>query len=254
MHQQSMSAALDSALNEPGFISGAYSAFWNYSMGNQMLAMSQCLIRNIPLGPIASYKAWKDKGRQVRKGEKAITLCMPVSFKVKEKDEAGEETEGVRSGFVFRPNWFALSQTDGAEFQAEAKIPAWDKDKALAALGVAEVPFEMLNGNCQGYATGEAIAVSPVAQYPHKTRFHELAHIVLGHTKEGTMSDSEHTPRDTREVEAEAVAYILCTLLDLPGLAESRGYVQGWLQGNKVSDKSAAKIFGAADKILKAGA
>jgi hypothetical protein len=67
------------------------------------------------------------------------------------------------------------------------------------------------------------------------------------------MHDSETTPRDIREVEAESVAYILCSVLDLPGLTESRGYIQGWLAGGEISDKSAQRIFGAADKILKAG-
>jgi hypothetical protein len=68
------------------------------------------------------------------------------------------------------------------------------------------------------------------------------------------MSDSESTPRDIREVEAESVAYILCSLLELPGLTESRGYIQSWLSGAEISDKSAQRIFSAADKILKAGA
>ena len=68
------------------------------------------------------------------------------------------------------------------------------------------------------------------------------------------MADSERTPRDVREVEAEGVAYILCSLLDLPGLHESRGYIQSWLQGAEVSDKSAQRIFSAANKILEAGA
>jgi hypothetical protein len=49
------------------------------------------------------------------------------------------------------------------------------------------------------------------------------------------------------------VAYILCSVLALPGLTESRGYIQGWLAGGEISDKSAQRIFGAADKILKAG-
>jgi len=97
------------------------------------------------------------------------------------------------------------------------------------------------------------IAVNPVAVLPHKTRFHEIAHVVLGHTKEGQLSDSESTPRDVREVEAEGVAYILCALLDLPGLHESRGYIQNWLQGAEITDKTAQRIFSAANKILEAG-
>jgi hypothetical protein len=133
-------------------------------------------------------------------------------------------------------------------------IPAWDKNKALETLQITEIRFDSPNGNSQGYAQGKNIAINPVAALPHKTRFHELAHVVLGHTLEGTMSDSESTPRDIREVEAESVAYILCSLLELPGLIESRGYIQSWLSGAEISDKSAQRIFSAADKILKAGA
>ena len=88
---------------------------------------------------------------------------------------------------------------------------------------------------------------------PHKTRFHELAHVVLGHCAETTLSDSERTPTDIREAEAEGTAYILCSLLGLPGLDESRGYIQSWLSGSPIPEKSAQRIFSAADKILKAG-
>jgi hypothetical protein len=76
---------------------------------------------------------------------------------------------------------------------------------------------------------------------------------VLGHTKEHQLSDDETTPRDIREVEAESVAYILCSLLKLDGLVESRGYIQHWLGTEKIDDKSAQKIFSAANKILNAG-
>jgi hypothetical protein len=83
----------------------------------------------------------------------------------------------------------------------------------------------MIDGNCQGYASGQTFALNPVAALPHKTRLHEMAHIVLGHTQEFTMTDSERTPKDIKEVEAESVAYILCSILCLPGLEESRGYI-----------------------------
>lgn len=124
---------------------------------------------------------------------------------------------------------------------------------ALQALDVTEVSFDMPDGNCQGYATGRNIAINPVAALPHKTRFHELAHVVLGHTSESRLSDDERTPKDIREVEAESVAYICCSILGLPGLEESRGYIQSWLSGNEIHDKVAQRIFGAAERILKAG-
>ena len=67
------------AVSEPGVISDAYRQFHNYSIGNQLLAWSQCLGRGIQPGPMATFPKWKELGRYVRKGEKAITLCQPVT-------------------------------------------------------------------------------------------------------------------------------------------------------------------------------
>lgn len=247
---QQWAELLNKAISEPGIISEAYSAFHSYSLGNQIAAAFQLSAKGLPIAPIASFKAWKDKGRSVRKGEKAIALCMPITFK-KEDKETGEEHTFAR--FMWRNNWFSLDQTEGAEFVNEAVSPEWDKAQALAALDISDVRFEMANGNVQGYASGRTIAVNPLAVLPHKTRFHEIAHIVLGHTAESVMSDSERTPKDIREVEAEGVAYILCSLLGLPGQAESRGYIQSWLSGQSLTEKTAQRIFSTADKILKAG-
>ena len=88
---------------------------------------------------------------------------------------------------------------------------------------------------------------------PHKTLLHELAHVELGHTLESEFTDSEHTPRNLREAEAEAVALLLCESLELPGAEFSRGYIQSWLGHDVIPEKSAQKIFGAADRILRAG-
>lgn len=89
---------------------------------------------------------------------------------------------------------------------------------------------------------------------PHKTTFHELAHVQLGHTAEASFEDTETTPRSLREVEAECVALILCDTLELSGAEFSRGYIQDWLgDRNEIPTDSAQKIFKAADSILKAG-
>jgi antirestriction protein ArdC len=216
-----------------------------------MWAWAQCIARDIELAPLATYKKWQSLGRQVKKGEKALTLCMPVT--INKKNDAGEKTGDVFQMFTVRANWFTLSQTEGADYVNEVKTADWDATLALSALNITEVSFATVDGNCQGYATGRNIAINPVAALPHKTRFHELAHIVLGHTAEHTMTDSETTPKDIREVEAESVAYICCSILGLTGLEECRGYIQHWLAGNDISDKSAQKIFGTAEKILKAG-
>ena len=76
----SWSALLSDAVNQPGILSSAYSTFYNYSIGNQMMAYSQLVGRGEQLSPIATYAKWKALGRQVKKGAKAIQLCMPVTI------------------------------------------------------------------------------------------------------------------------------------------------------------------------------
>jgi antirestriction protein ArdC len=98
------------------------------------------------------------------------------------------------------------------------------------------------------------VAVSPIAALPFKTLFHELAHVVLGHTTEHEQTDGETTPRSLREVEAEATAMLVCAALQLPGIEYSRGYIQHWHQsGESIPERSAARIFKTADAILRAG-
>jgi hypothetical protein len=252
---------LQRAVSEPGVVSRAYSAFHGYSVGNQILALMQCAERGITPGPIATFMGWKDKGRYVRKGEKAIQLCMPVTCKAR-KAEASEaskdgEKDATFTRFVYRSNWFVLTQTDGQDMEPRP-IPGWDQVRALETLGIVEEPFSITDGNCQGYARQRSIAVSPVAELPHKTRFHELAHVVLGHTSEADagLTDSEMTPRSLREVEAEAVALVCLEALALPGADHCRGYIQAWNErrgAEPIPERSAQRIFKAADQILKAG-
>jgi len=105
-----------------------------------------------------------------------------------------------------------------------------------------------------GFARGRSIAVSPLNPLPHKTTFHELAHVLLGHTAEGDQNDGDQTPRNLRECEAEAVAMLCRAALDLPGVPYSRGYIQSWWgAGNPIPERSAQKVLKAADQILKAG-
>ena len=152
--------------------------------------------------------------------------------------------------------WFVLSQTEGADVQPST-IPTWDQTRALETLGITEEPFTGTDGNCQGYARQRTISVSPLADLPHKTRFHELAHVVLGHSTEAEtgLSDSDLTSRSLREVEAEAVALVCLEALGLPGADHSRGYIQHWNQrrgAEPIPERSAQRIFKAADQILKA--
>lgn len=254
---------LEEAVSKPGTVSRAYSAFHDYSLGNQILAYFQVTGRGQEVGPIATYPRWKALGRQVRKGEKALTLCMPVTFKTKGEptaaDPKGEAGEEVRTGFMYRPSWYTLAQTDAipgaAPYEPEG-VPArdWSADRAAVALKIEQVPYHSTDGNCQGYARERTVAVSPVAAHPIKTTIHEFAHVELGHTAEGvSMSDDERTPRSIREVEAEAVALLVTESLGIAGADDARGYIQHWNGGEPITEKSARKIFAVADRIIKAG-
>jgi antirestriction protein ArdC len=250
---------LAEAVSKPGMISTAYSRFWNYSAGNQLLALWQCMLRGLEPGPINTFLGWLELKRHVKKGEKALTLCMPVTVKRKAKAEATESADGthpaeeVFTRFVYRPHWFVLAQTEG-EGYVPTVVPDWNEAAAFESLKIARVPFTHLNGNAQGYAVERRVAVSPIAALPQKTLFHELAHVVLGHCEELTrMEDDDFTPVNIREVEAECVALICCESLGLPGSEFCRGYIQNWLGKEKISDRSVQKIFKAADHIVKSG-
>lgn len=241
------------AVSEPGVISQAYSQFHQFSIGNQLLAMGQCLARGVAPGPMATFPKWKELGRYVRKGEKAITLCQPIT--IKRTADGTDTTEGpdIVVRFTYRPKWFVLAQTDGAELPP-VPMPTWDTARALAALDVTEIPFAATNGNIMGFARGRTIAVSPINPLPHKTRFHELAHVLLGHTADGAQADGELPPRSLRECEAEAVAMLCCAALGLPGVEHCRGYIQSWWgAGYPIPERSAQRVLKAADQILKAG-
>ena len=188
-------------------------------------------------------------GQEGRAGDLPITVKRKQAETVHDSDEAND----VTTWFVCKPRWFVLSQTNG-EPLPESESPDWDAAQALDALDVGEIPFDHVDGNCLGLARDRLIAVNPVNPLPHKTRFHELAHVLLGHTVEGLQADSDVTPRNLRECEAEAVALLCCAALALPGVDECRGYIQSWWgQGHEIPEPSARRILKVADQILKAG-
>ena len=255
------SALLVEAVNKPGLIMDAYSAFHNYSIGNQILAIVQCQLRGLAPGPINTFPGWQALGRNVKRGERALTLCMPITRKGRKEEQSeskGENEEHTFTSFVYKPRWFAVSQTVGDEF-TPPRLPEWDAKRALETLSIEQISFTETNGNVQGYARKRQVAINPLAQLPIKTLFHEAAHVMLGHTTEADFTDTERTPKSLREVEAEAVALLCCEALNLEGADYCRGYIQNWLcpalgyNGDAIPEKSAQKIFHAADQILRAG-
>jgi antirestriction protein ArdC len=259
--EKSWNELLEKALNEPGIISDAYSTFHNYSIGNQILVMWQCAVRGMDAGPVCTYNHWTKMGRQVRYGEKGLWMWVPVKKVVGMRENEDGEDEPVYGliGFKMKKLWFVLDQTDGDK-EPEFNVPEFDVEKALEILEIEQVKYTKASGNCQGYARDRQVSVNPLAKHPEKTLFHEMAHVLLGHTREEERSDVESLTYADGEVEAEGVAFIVSEALGIGAGEESRGYIQHWMEGHttitnggSVDERSAQVMFGVANKILQAG-
>lgn len=261
--QPDWSALFDAALKEPGRLASGYSLFHNYSLGNQLLAMEQLDSRGLPIAPIAPMRKWNEMGRRVKKGQKAISLYMPVTIRTKAQVDGEDDEEATsqkKTIFMLKARWFSYHQTEGEPLDLELPAVDWDSSAALDKLGISMVDYSQVDGNVQGYAlpAERKIAINPLAQLPWKTTFHEIAHCLL-HGDQDRVVDGKEIDQGIMEAEAEMVAYLCCSTLGLPGIESSRAYIQSWLSRSSESadsfkQKSTRRIFGAADQILKAGA
>src|SRR5215207_2273531 len=94
-------------------------AVHNYSIGNQILALVQCQMRGLEPGPINTFPGWQALGRTVKRGERALILCMPITRKVRDEGSHNDESENHERTFMtfmHKPRWFVISQTAGDEF------------------------------------------------------------------------------------------------------------------------------------------
>jgi hypothetical protein len=69
-----------------------------------------------------------------------------------------------------------------------------------------------------------------------KTLLHEVAHSIL-HCDDGEEKDAD---RETREVQAESVAYTVCKYLDINTDDYSFGYIAGWSGDKDVKQLTAS--------------
>lgn len=253
-------AILRDAVEKPGTFDAAFRNFHNYSVGNMLLALQQCAERGIEPGPMASFKRWLELGRVVRKGEKALKLCIPRTMKTARVDKStGEEEQVTFVRFIFRPATFVFGQTQPLEGQEDRSdvllepVGDWSFDAALVALNVRQAPFSDVRGNMLAYFQPETrtIHINPMAPDAKHSAIHELAHSIL---HKGGYHDADS--KGVAEFEAEATNLIVSEVLGIGNADNSRGYCQRWLARagqDDISDKSAQKIMSAADKILKAG-
>jgi hypothetical protein len=62
-------------------------------------------------GPLNTYNGWLERKRQVRKGEKGITLCMPMPFKKAAETDGVQEECDVKDKIAER-QFYPLSSSD----------------------------------------------------------------------------------------------------------------------------------------------
>lgn len=244
---------LSEMLTKEGNVSEAFRAFHNYSIRNQFLACYQMKMRNMDIQPINSFTGWNKLNRHVNKGEKAIYLWQPFTINTKAVDEkTGEVVEDKKVVFKFKPSWFALQQTSGADLKSveDAVLGDFNFDNVYKTFKIKIINFEHINGNVQGFArTGEKeLAINPLAEDLEMTILHEVAHIVLDHS-------NVDFGKEIKELEAEAVAYIVGSIagVDKKQLERGRGYIQSWFKANEIPEKNSTRIMSAANKIIKAG-
>ena len=238
------------------------SKFHNYSFNNTLLIAMQKPEATL----VAGYKAWqKNFERHVNKGEKAIRILAPAPYKIKEErdkldpvtgemmfDENGmpqkEQVEVTIPAFR-AVSVFDVSQTDGKpipKLEAQELLSTVEgyEDFVQALMNVAPVPigFEDIPGDSKGYFHTEekriAVQENMSESQTLKTMVHEVAHSML-HNKEINRDDLMEAPvkdRNTKEVEAESVAYTVCQHFGIDTSDYSFGYIAGWSSGKDMKE------------------
>lgn len=208
------------------------SQFTNYSFGNCMLIMMQMPYASL----IAGYGKWKELGRQVNKGEKGIHIIAPMPYT--EENENGEEIKRIRFKAA---TVFDISQTSGEPLpdyihDLEGDIVPEQVAAVIEALRkVTGVPitFEDISGSAHGYYSQSekriVIRTDMSDAQTVKTAIHEAAHCLL-HDKDSELETAQSS-RNSKEIQAESIAFIVASRLGLDTSAYSFPYIAGWSDG-----------------------
>ena len=239
------------------------SKFHNYSFNNTSLIAMQKPDATL----VAGYKAWqKNFERHVNKGGKAIRILAPAPYKIKEerdkidpvtqellldKDGNPQKEEVEITIPAFRAvSVFDVAQTDGkpipelAAKELLSDVEGYqDMIRAVEAISPVPIELEEIAGDSKGYYDREAkrIAVQENMSESQtlKTMIHEVAHSKL-HSKEVEQDEQMRKDRNTKEVEAESIAYTVCQHFGVDTSDYSFGYIAGWSSGRDTKELRAS--------------
>ena len=235
--------------------------FHNYSFNNTMLIAMQRPDATL----VTSYKNWQSMGRQVMKGEKGITIIAPAPYKKMKEKEVLDENQRPIMGTDGKPKTekvevtvphfkavtvFDIAQTSGEPIQTLAPelltAAVQDFDSFMQAIQkISPVPirFDEIDGNANGYyhnADKEIVIKKGLSESQTlKTAIHETAHAKL-HDKEIMESLGVKKDRLTKEVEAESVAYCVCSSFGLDTSDYSFPYIAGWSSSREMKEMKAS--------------
>ena len=231
----------------------AMSKFPRYSINNCILIASQLPEASLVCG----FRKWQTEfNRTVNKGEHGIMILAPIKGKTEVVEEVFDEnnkavvdengnqkTEKVTREYqTFRPVYvFDVSQTSGDPLPTLASelnetVDSFEEMKSvLISISPVPVSFETINGGANGYYSPTAGKIVIDERLPQlqmlKTMVHEIAHATLGH---GSKEDK--WDRQTKEVQAESVAYWVTQMIGLDTSDYSFGYISGWSKDKEVSE------------------
>lgn len=211
------------------------SKFHSYSAQNCLLIATQ----NPSASFVAGFDSWKRNfHRYVKKDSHAIMIKSPCKYTQKNA-ETGEEQErlGFKASYVF-------DIEDTAQIQGKPPVQIGVEnlsgsvqnfsDMILCLTSCADIPisYEKIKGKANGCYTEEPsphiiISDSLSEIQTVKTLIHEIAHSRL-HSSKNTGKEEKKKTRDQRELEAESVAFIVCSYFNLDTSDYSFPYILSW--------------------------
>ena len=231
------------------------SRFHNYSLNNQALIHLQRPDATL----VAGYNRWRDKfSRHVLRGEKGITIIAPTPYKKKiEQEKLDPDTklpildadgkivteEKEIEIPMFRPvKVFDYAQTDGKPLPERVASPVANLTgsvenyeafmEALRRSSPVPVEFKPLSADMDGYFSPKSQSITLREGMSEvqtvSAAVHEIAHAKLHNYGLQQAAERKAKSRNTEEVEAESISFMVCAYFGIETGANSFGYVATW--------------------------
>lgn len=242
------------------------SHFTHYSVNNTILIAMQT---GGQASMVAGYTAWqKNFGRQVNRGEKAIKIFAPMTYKRKKEVDMIDQATGqplrnpdgsVRKEIIevtvpsFRvTNVFDISQTSGPPLptlvdELDGNVERYqDFVQAIRNISPVPVGFEEMEGKDGYYHQVEkriAINEDMSETQTMAAMIHELAHAKLHALDPNNLKESAKArgkDQRTMEVEAENIAAVVSSYFGIDTSANSWGYVASWSRNKELPELTAS--------------